>query len=151
MKVSAPSGVHVQQNADDSVTMTIGFNPMEEETKENIAPPKPKSGSPAPPLFKVSKYDSKAESQKPKPGLWTPGAPVPAFKPQQPRQYDNTAKNDEEEFPLLPDEQAELTAHLELLKNPMPPHLQRVVFEGSGSDREGTPDSPGYITRRRSE
>ena len=136
MTVSAPSGVHVQQNPDESVTMTIGFNPQQEEVKENIAP-KAKTG---PPMFKVSKYGSQPEA-KTKPGAWSAGT--------QPQPFSNTNTNNEE-IPLLPDEEAEFTHHLESLKNPMPPHLQRVMFEGSGSSREGTPDSPGYLTRRRS-
>ena len=155
MTVSAPSGVQVQQNPDQSITMTIGLHGATDESKENIAPQRPQQQQQQPnmpPMFKVSKFSTKPEEQKPKPGIWTPSqAPTPARAPEPgPKPQDESRTTDEDNVALLPEEEAELKARLEALKKPVPNLLQKVLIDGSGSDREGTPDSPGYLSRRRS-
>ncbi|KAK2151829.1 hypothetical protein LSH36_349g01000 [Paralvinella palmiformis] len=152
MTVSAPSGVHVQHNPDQSITMTIGLHGARDESKENIAPQHQQQTANMPPMFKVSKFNNKPEEQ-PKPGSWNPSAgPVTKAPEPAPRhQTDESTAFGDDNIPLLPEEEAELKAHLESLKKPLPNLLQKVLVDGSGSDREGTPDSPGYLTRRRIE
>ena len=146
VSITAPSGVHVQQNPDQSVTMTLGIHKPYEEGKENVAPYQQQ------PMFKVAKI-----SQDNQPSQWKPSAlqqQQPMFPLPKPKRF-----SPEPEMELKPDGSGRWGPQGDSMDQgpseepnvkpssfnrnnaPMPLMLTKVLQEGvgSGSDECDTP------------
>lgn len=149
--VSGPSGVHVEQHSDQSVTMTIGVHKPEGVGKENVSPYH------EPPMFKVAKLGGQHLEPN---DMWKPSA----FKQQQPNFPSSRREHHspQPERSVVPDGsgrwnpppgmgQPEPTSIKPSslgnnFKNnaPLPLMLNKILIEGigSGSEECSTPDTP---------